>query len=145
MKIPFPVGEGYFFALEQEQPFLYNYRKYVKEGCKMGVKDRGMKKWQGFFMTEHVEELQGVDYDSFIQDKPVLDEYQIAELESKIHFAMEYNLFLDITLWLDGDQIEKVIRVHHLDNIKKKIRGKGENGDIEIIDFENIIDVKVHD
>ena len=111
----------------------------------MGIKDRGMKKWQGFFMTEHVEELQGVDYDSFIQDKPVLDDYQIAEFESKIHFAMEYNLFLDITLWLDGDQIEKVIRVHHLDNIKKKIRGKGQNGDIEIIDFENIIDVKLHD
>ncbi|MGE6260331.1 YolD-like family protein [Heyndrickxia sporothermodurans] len=50
----------------------------------MSIKDRGMKKWHGFMMPEHVEVLNEMWIENQKIKMPVWDEKQIAELEQLI-------------------------------------------------------------
>ncbi|MBM7691436.1 hypothetical protein JOC77_000841 [Peribacillus deserti] len=88
----------------------------------MSLRDRGKIKWQGaFFMPEHTAMLKEVTQDYYKLEKPILDEYQIQEFESKICLAMEFTYLLKITLWEDGFNKEYTGLAHRLDSIAKII------------------------
>ena len=107
--------------------------------------DRGEKKWTSFFLPEHVEMLRFADRDYYKTPKPLIDEYQVQEIEEKIHYAAEYHLPVKFDVWYDGF-VERVSgHIHYLDPIRKEIRLKNEDGDVERIKFDNIIDVQVKD
>ncbi|PLT28860.1 YolD-like family protein [Peribacillus deserti] len=88
----------------------------------MSLRDRGKIKWHGaFFMPEHIAMLRGVTTDYYKLEKPILDEYQIQEFESKICLAMEFAFLLQITIWDDGFNKEYTGLAHRLDAINKII------------------------
>lgn len=105
------------------------------------IKDRGTKKWQGFFMTEHTEllrEFANSEY-NFVK-KPVIDEYQMAEFDERICYAMEYTLPIKFTIWEAG-KVETVTgRVHYVDVNAKQVRLEGQR-----INMADVIAVEVVD
>ena len=108
----------------------------------MDIKDRGLMKWQGFFMPEHVSSLKGIWHDDKKEDKPILDEYQLREMDEKIHTAMEFRLPLIFTLWFDGffEEIEGVL--HYIDSVQNKLRIVDIKGDVQILDHDSVVGVE---
>jgi hypothetical protein len=85
------------------------------------IKDRGKKKWQGFFMPEHISMLKRVDRESQKQHRPVLDPLQIEDMEQLLHESIEKGTLLDVTTWVDGFSYKRVGVVKKLNPIEKKI------------------------
>ncbi|KRG13932.1 hypothetical protein ACA30_13475 [Virgibacillus soli] len=56
------------------------------------MKDRGMKKWHGFMMPEHIGSLGGMWHEGEKEKKPILDEYQLREIDEKLATAQKFNL-----------------------------------------------------
>ncbi|SIS01632.1 YolD-like protein [Peribacillus simplex] len=72
------------------------------------IRDRGLVKWQAaLIMPEHKalnNKIGEVDY--FLNKKPILDEYQVEEIENNIHYAMEYHLPIRFSLLNEGNPQE---------------------------------------
>jgi hypothetical protein len=85
------------------------------------LKDRGRKKWQGFFMPEHVSILKRVNRDSHKHPKPELDPLQIEEMEQLLLESVENRTLLEVTIWSDGFFNKRVGIVKKLNAVDKKI------------------------
>ena len=110
------------------------------------IKDRGTMKWNtAFFMPEHISMLRDLNKDYYRQPKPILDQYQLEEFNEKICFAMEYNMDVKVTIWLDGFEEEYKGKIRHLDEIYKKVRLREKNGDFKMIQFDEITNITVGD
>lgn len=112
----------------------------------MSIRDRGMKKWQ--FAFGHPELIKGqrdLWRDQERIAKPIVDVYELEEFDSRIAYAMEYNLAVIITIWLDGFTSEIKGRVHYVDPISNELRIEGEDGLFQRISFEDVVGVVVVD
>lgn len=111
----------------------------------MSIRDRGKMKWQGFMMPEHTKLLAEMSKDYERQNKPIIDEYQIEEFESKIHLAMEFAYTIKITVWEGGFFNDYIGAIHRLDEINKIIYLKQQDGYFEKIRFDDIVNVVLED
>jgi hypothetical protein len=108
--------------------------------------DRGNKKWTSFFIPEHVEMLQKyLERDYYKTPKPLIDEYQVQEIEEKILYAAEYHFPVKFDVWIEGFVEEVRGYIHYLDPILKEVRVKDHEGNVERVKFKNIINVEVED
>ncbi|MED3649935.1 YolD-like family protein [Heyndrickxia sporothermodurans] len=106
--------------------------------------DRGMLKWRGFMMPEHMALISEIDFDGHRQAKPILDEYQIAEMESRIHFAQESKIPVSMTVHIGGFADILVGRIVKTDPITKEVRLKvGEM--VERIRWADLVGVEIVD
>ncbi|WP_254179091.1 YolD-like family protein [Cytobacillus oceanisediminis] len=94
-------------------------------------------------MPEHVKMLREIERDMMRMQKPLLDEYQIEEIERQICEAMEFAQSVKLTFWRDGFTYDEIGRVHYLEPIHKEVRLKTELGTISRIKFAGIIAVEV--
>lgn len=81
------------------------------------VRDRGLKKWQGFFMNEHTGLLKNTAKEDEKQDKPQLDEQELEEIGIIVMESLNYTLEIKITVWNAGyfnDHIGIVSKVDYL-------------------------------
>ncbi|QVY63011.1 YolD-like family protein [Cytobacillus gottheilii] len=107
-------------------------------------RDRGLIKWQGFFMTEHVGALKQLDAEMRKVDRPLIDEFQRNEFDERIAYAMEYNLAVKLAVWDGGHIIEESGRVHYVDQVRQQLRLKSEAGDgVARVDMANVVGVEV--
>jgi hypothetical protein len=110
----------------------------------MTIRDRGKVKWQGaFFMPEHVKMLKEFKSDYHKQLKPILNQYEIEEIENRIHEAMEFTLTLKITTWFDGFFYDFEGLVNRLDGMGKVIYLELSDGIMERIKFVDIVRVEI--
>lgn len=110
----------------------------------IAIRDRGKKKWaSAFFIPEHVKMLREIERDMMRTQKPILDEYQIEDMERQICEAMEFAKPVKLIVWRDGFTYEEFGRVHYLEPIHKEVRLKTELGTISRIKFADIIAVEV--
>lgn len=109
----------------------------------MTILDRGKMKWLGFMMPEHTKLLGEMPKDYERQNKPIIDEYQIEEFESKIHLAMEFAYTIRIVVWEGGFNQEYKGIIHRLDDINKVIYVEQVEGYLNKIAFQNIVGVDV--
>lgn len=105
--------------------------------------DRGMMKWQGFFLSEHTEDIGRAAYEAKKEKKPQLDEYQIEEFETLIANSMDSDYFLRMRLWKDGFIRERVVKVNFIDHITKNLIALDKENQSHIISFNSIIDVQL--
>ncbi|MDQ0154895.1 YolD-like family protein [Robertmurraya andreesenii] len=96
------------------------------------LRDRGKLKWQGFFMPEQVALLRRFNDEYYHFEKPEVDEYQLAEFDERINYAMEYHLPVKFTLWEAGRFSELIGRVHYVDPITSQLRVKSAEGFVRI-------------
>ncbi|WP_394136915.1 YolD-like family protein [Cytobacillus oceanisediminis] len=112
----------------------------------MAIRDRGLVKWlPAHFAPELRAAHRELQRDMNRIERPLLDEYQIEEMESKICYGMELNKLVKLTVWRDGYTYEEIGHVHYLEPIHKKVRLKTELGTISRIKFSDIIAVKISD
>lgn len=108
------------------------------------IRDRGLMKWQGMMLPEHVEMLRELDIDLNRERKPLLDEYQIQEFEEKLHYAIAFNYPVKLSVWQEGFTHELEVHVHYIDSLKKQIRALDKE-ECHRIDFGDIVGVEVLD
>ncbi|NYV67299.1 YolD-like family protein [Bacillus sp. Gen3] len=111
---------------------------------KNNIHDRGMKKWYGFLMPEHVAETKQMWIDSQKINMPLFDEDRILEFEQLIRYAKDYNLYVDLSLFNDGFERKLFGYISSIDHLKKEIKVVTEEG-IEIVRFNKILNVTVID
>ncbi|WP_408008316.1 YolD-like family protein [Pseudalkalibacillus sp. A8] len=105
-------------------------------------KDRGMMKWQGFCLPEHVTLLDGFDRNTIASPRPFLSEEQTEEIERQIIYSLQNNTFVKITIWKEGFFTSMIGKVKKIDPIQKTIRIQGEHDTISTVLFFNISEVK---
>lgn len=115
----------------------------------MAIRDRGKIKWMpAAFLPEQTKLISEALYDLEKLAKPILDEYQIEEIEDQICYAMEYNFSVTISVWEEG-LIRKVKGyIRFLEPLKKEIRleiGMHNEYIIERIYFADVIAIEVEE
>jgi hypothetical protein len=66
------------------------------------VRDRGMKKWQGMMLTEHVNLLREFNEETKKVSRPNLDEWDLHAIEETVNIAIKRKCDALIKLWEDG-------------------------------------------
>lgn len=89
------------------------------------IKDRGMKKWQGLMLTEHVNMLKDWRKECESVKRPELGEWELDLIQEEIEIALRSKCQTHFKMWIDGNIIER-------------------QGTIEEIDFKSRI-IKVQD
>ncbi|WP_368298835.1 YolD-like family protein [Cytobacillus firmus] len=108
------------------------------------LNDRGInKKWQGFFMPEHIAMLKKAKEDYHKKPRPILSDEQIEDIEQSIINSLQSNNLLEISTWKNGFFTSRVGVVTRLNPISKTIQFKDELDQIITIDFFQIVSVKV--
>jgi hypothetical protein len=69
---------------------------YKIEGFLM-IRDRGKKKWQGFFMPENIKMLKNLWLDDNKTPRPQLDEMKIEDMERLLSESKATKRILEIT------------------------------------------------
>lgn len=106
-------------------------------------KDRGMKKWQGFFMPETIKMLKNLWEDDHKSPRPHLDETKIEEIEQLLLESMETKMLLEITTWTNGFFTSRVGFVTKIDPLKKRIQIQDELRSTIKLDFFSLTNVIV--
>ncbi len=110
------------------------------------IKDRGLQKWASSFMLpEHVEMLKNMDNDYFKEKKPVLDEYQLQEIDEKLAAAIEYRMPVIIEMWHDGFFSDIEGSLNNVDNLNKLVWITERSGDSHKIKYECIVGIEFAD
>lgn len=95
------------------------------------------------FMPEHRALLRELARDELRRPRPLLDEYEIQEMEDRICCAMEYTYEVKITKWDEGFTYEEKGHVHYLDPIRKEVRMVTDDSSVIICKFTDIVGVEV--
>jgi hypothetical protein len=66
------------------------------------VRDRGMKKWQGMMLPEHVKLIRDYTEAQKKIPKPELDEWDLHAIEETVNIAIKRKCDVLIKLWEDG-------------------------------------------
>jgi hypothetical protein len=109
----------------------------------MTIRDRGRIKWTAMMLPEHVKMLRDVWFDDFErQEKPILDEYAIQEINEKIIYAKENKVMVKISCWENGFIKEYDGIIKKVDVIGKRVElSDGENN--EVISFDDVINIEL--
>lgn len=105
------------------------------------INDRGMMKYQGFFMTEHSELLKEAKRDYYKVEKPVISQEQIEEFERLISESLEFQSQIEITIWKDGFFETEMCQVKKVDQLNKKLQLYEKEGRTSIM-FKDIVAIK---
>ncbi|GIN41536.1 YolD-like family protein [Heyndrickxia oleronia] len=108
------------------------------------IRDRGNKKWQGFFMPEHISLLRQIQVENQKIQMPLLDDHQLQEYEEKINYAKKYNCPIEFVVF-DNGFIETLIGlIHSFDQLSSQIKITMDDGEFEYINFGEIMDIKLN-
>jgi YolD-like protein len=115
--------------------------RMMKTEMMIMINDRGMMKYQGFFMTEHSELLKKAKRDYKRVEKPMLSQDQIEEFERLISESLQLHTELEITHWKDGFFEKELGQIKKVDQLNKMLYLQ-KNEDRSTIRFNAIIDIK---
>lgn len=86
------------------------------------IHDRGSKKWSAMMLPEHVKMLKEVQREYYLEEKPVLDEQKLEEINFKLVLAKQDNLLVDVTFYTKGEFKHIKGYVNIIDYTNKYIR-----------------------
>jgi YolD-like protein len=95
----------------------------------MSIRDRGNIKWTSLMLPEHVKLLRKYINEEYYEiPEPILDEQQLAEINTLILESMEFNFPLSFTIYKNKRFVVIQGNIHFIDVNKQELR---------IIDFDN--------
>lgn len=109
------------------------------------IRDRGIQKWQGFFMNEHVSKLKELREEMESLPKPIIDEYQKSEFDQKLSFALHSDSLVKITTWQFGSFEYFVGRIHSIHSVNQNLKLQNLLNEIEVIPLEEVVNVELED
>jgi len=83
--------------------------------------DRGMKKWQGLMLIEHVKLIQEWQESDNQVERPVLDEFELTLIAEEIERAHKSKSTIKLTYWRDGYLKGDDGKIITIDNKNKSI------------------------
>lgn len=102
----------------------------------MGVNDRGSIKWTSIMMPEHVEMLEEILEEQDHKEKPILDDQQKEEINTKLLMAVVNGLTVELKYYDNNDFYKAKGKITNVNRQNKYINIAGQH-----LPFENIIDV----
>jgi len=76
------------------------------------IKDRGTRKWNSFWIPDHVQMVHGMFEEEEIEKKPELDEQELEEMNAYLYYALHEGIEVEITYYSN----------HRLKKITSKIQ-----------------------
>ncbi|WP_110928777.1 YolD-like family protein [Bacillus massiliglaciei] len=74
----------------------------------------------------------------------LIDEYQLAEFEAKLHFAIAENKPVVLTTYDNGPSTDIFGYIHYIDEITKELRlVLAETGEVARVEFASLVGVEV--
>lgn len=92
-------------------------------------------------LPEHVEAIKEVFEEEKRIEKPILDEQQRWENETKLQLALHNNLTVELKIYEDGSFLKLKGKIMFMDAINRAIHLESEG--IDEIQFENITNVMI--
>lgn len=102
------------------------------------IKDRGIVKWQGFFMVEHNNELRKFAWDFNAKTQPELAEDRKDEIDETVNQAMANRDSVVVTHFSRGTYREAHGTINRIDPLTGTLFVNGVK-----IEIDRIIDVKI--
>ncbi len=105
----------------------------------MRVQDRGTMKWVSLMLPEHVALLEDalVEYN----DKPILDEQQMIEIDRSLKLALEEQMELKMSYYQSGETHIVYGKLMKIDQWNGYIMLRNEDG--TTVSLQDIIDVEI--
>lgn len=66
-------------------------------------KDRGMKKWQGMMLPDHIKKIKEWDAEDKYIPRPNLEEFELDAIAEEIERAYKGKSTIKLTCWRDGE------------------------------------------
>lgn len=98
--------------------------------------DRGMKKWQGLMLTEHVKLIRELSAnDNYIQ-QTLLDDWELQQIQEELEVAYKRQCMAEVTAWRKGKHITYIGKISELDYRLNLISVEGPFGEdrISVVD-----------
>lgn len=112
----------------------------------MAIRDRGKLKWQpASFLPLAFEMQREMFKDQERMAKPIIDEYEREKFDQRITHAMELNLMVRLTVWVDGFTDELTGRIRNVDLLTQRIRVEVTAGEFKRVAVEEVVKVAILD
>ena len=109
------------------------------------LKDRGIIKWQAAaFLPEQGGLMAEVWRDGEREPKPELDEYQLSEIDERIHFAMEYAVPVEAKVWRDGFVTAVTGRIARLDEVGRRLYIEQKGVELARLAMDEVVGMRVY-
>ncbi|MET3658549.1 YolD-like family protein [Sporosarcina psychrophila] len=78
------------------------------------IKDRGIMKWQGLMLTDHVKLIrkQGEEI-NYIQ-QTLLDDWELQQIQEELEIAYKRQCAAQVTVWRKGEHITYIGKISEL-------------------------------
>src|SRR5699024_4328863 len=116
----------------------------VMEVFKMSeVNDRGTKKWTAMMMPEHEEMLQQMWKEQEYKQKPILDEQEQFELNTRLQLALQNDLTVEVEYYDHNSHDSRKIKGKLLlaDTLANTL--KFDNGENTAVSFDDVLEVLI--
>ncbi|MCA1064355.1 YolD-like family protein (plasmid) [Rossellomorea sp. AcN35-11] len=109
------------------------------------IRDRGLKKWHGFFMPEHTVALKDYAKEQQRENIPILDEQKLQEMNELIAESMEHSSPVCFKVYNKQLGTFEFIRgkVHYVDSVNQVFRIKDKDHIVHKIRFSSIADISL--
>lgn len=108
------------------------------------IKDRGMMKWQGMMLTEHVTMLKEYNQEIKRIPKPQLDEWDYDAIQHTLDAALKSKADTKVKLWRDGEFIYRRGIIESVD-IQRRILELDDPFSLLKLSLDEIVDVSIMD
>lgn len=108
------------------------------------IKDRGMMKWQGMMLTEHVAMLKEYNQEIKKEPKPELDEWDYDAIQHTLDAANKSKADTKVKLWRDGQFIYRRGILESVD-LKRRVIELEDPFSLLQLKLDEIVDVTIMD
>jgi len=108
------------------------------------LQDRGMMKWQGMMLTEHVTMLRSYKHEIKMTPRPDLDEWDYDAINHTLDMAIKSKADTKVKLWRDGQFIYKRGIVENVDLRRRVIELEDPFSFLQL-KLDEIVDVTIMD
>ena len=106
------------------------------------IKDRGKMKWVSMMLPEHVQMLREWADEDLNEERVVLDEQQIEEINHMIAEAMEHQMLVAISYYNQKRYHVMIGHIHYYDEWKKQLNVIDRFDEAQYIKLADIMDVR---
>lgn len=106
------------------------------------IKDRGKMKWVSMMLPEHVQMLREWADEDLNEERVVLDEQQIEEINHMIAEAMEHRMLVSISYYDQKRYHVMIGHIHYYDEWKQQLHVIDRFDEVQYIKLADIMDVR---
>ncbi|WP_163101079.1 YolD-like family protein [Peribacillus alkalitolerans] len=108
------------------------------------IRDRGRIKWTAMMLPEHVKMLRDWAHEDTYEQKALLDEQQLEEMNSVIGEAMECRSLVAITYYENRRHHLLIGFIHYYNDFKKQLHVVDRFEDKHYVALIDIVDVRFY-